>query len=288
MSGRGIRVRSPAVAGLFYERDRDRLLKQLEEAFLKGPGYVPKASSFTGGVLGAVVPHAGYMYSGYVAAYAYAELAKGGKPETVILIGPNHHAYGMPVAISEADAWETPLGRVEVDKESAKRVAEWSEVATFDESAHAYEHSLEVQLPFLQYIFGSDFKIVPITMYLQELLVARRLGHAIARLIKELGVKAYLIASSDFTHYEEARRAAEKDSAAIEAILKLDDRGFYNVIIERDVTACGYGPIMALIAAARDLAPVKAQLLKYANSGDVTGDYSEVVGYASICFYREA
>lgn len=247
----------------------------------------PPVSSFTGRVLGVVVPHAGYVYSGYVAAYAYSELAAGGAPETVILVGPNHHAYGMPVAISAADAWETPLGSVEVDKEVAKRVAEWSEVAAFDDSAHAYEHSLEVQLPFLQYVFGGGFKIVPIGMYLQDLLVSRKLGHAIARVLKELGVKTYIVASSDFTHYEEARKAAEKDRAAIDAVLRLDEKGLYDVIVERDVTACGYGAVMTLIAAAKDLAPVKARLLKYANSGDVTGDYSEVVGYASICFYRE-
>ena len=281
-----MRVRKPAVAGLFYERGREELLSQLEEAFRKGPGARPQPQSFTGRVLGAVVPHAGYVYSGYVAAYAYTEMASSGAPETVIIVGPNHHAIGMPVAVSEADACETPLGAVEVDKEVAKRIVEWSQVVAFDETAHAYEHSLEVQLPFLQYVFGEGFKVVPISMYLQNLEVSRRLGHAIARVIGELGVKAYVVASSDFTHYEEARRAAEKDRAAIEAILRLDDRGLYDVIIERDVTACGYGAIMTLIAAARDLAPVEARLLKYANSGDVTGDYSSVVGYASICFYR--
>ncbi|MEM0042387.1 MAG: AmmeMemoRadiSam system protein B [Thermofilaceae archaeon] len=284
-----MRIRRPAVAGLFYERSREGLLRQLEEAFLKGPGArLQKPGPYAGSVLGAVVPHAGYVYSGYVAAYSYAEMASSGTPEVVILVGPNHHALGMPVAVSEADAWETPLGTVEVDKEVAKRIIEWSEVAALDDSAHAYEHSLEVQLPFLQYIFGESFKIVPISMYLQEPTVSRRLGRAIARVLKELGVKAYVVASSDFTHYEEARKAAEKDRAAIDAILRLDDRGLYDVIIEKDVTACGYGAIMTLIAAAREMPPVRVKLLKYANSGDVTGDYSEVVGYASICFYREA
>lgn len=284
-----MRIRRPVVAGLFYEREKEALLRQVEEAFRKGPGVHPlRSGPYTGSVLGAVVPHAGYVYSGYVAAYAYAEMASGGAPEVVILVGPNHHALGMPVAISEADAWETPLGTVEVDREVAGRIIEWSEVAVLDDSAHAYEHSLEVQLPFLQYAFSEGFKIVPITMYLQEPTVSRKLGRAVARVLKELGVKAYIVASSDFTHYEEARKAAEKDRATMDAILRLDERGLYDVIIERDVTACGYGAIMTLIAAARELAPVRAKLLKYANSGDVTGDYSEVVGYASICFYREA
>lgn len=281
-----MRIRRAAVAGLFYPSTRDELLRQLGEAFAKGPGEKPSAGSYTGKVIGIVAPHAGYVYSGYVAAYGYAELARGGSPEVVILLGPNHHGIGMPVAASEADAWETPLGTVEVDKELARRLVEWSEVIAFDESAHRYEHSLEVQLPFLQYVFGSDFRIVPITMYLQNLEVSRRVGGAIARAFTELGVKAYVVASSDFTHYEEARKAAEKDRAAIEAILRLDDAGLYDVIIEKDVTACGYGAIMALIAAARRLAPSSAKLLKYANSGDVTGEYSEVVGYASIAFFR--
>lgn len=279
-------MRRPVVAGLFYEFDRERLLKQLSEAFERGPGVKPKANSYTGKVLGVVVPHAGYVYSGYVAAYGYAELARSGTPDVVILIGPNHHGVGLPVAVSGVGAWETPLGAVEVDKEVSKRLVEWSGVAAYDEVAHKYEHSLEVQLPFLQYIFGGGFRIVPVTMYLQDPGVSRKLGHAIARLYKELGLKAYVVASSDFTHYEEARVAAEKDEAAIDAVLNLDEGGFYDVIIERSVTVCGYGAIMALIATARDLAPVTAKLLKYANSGDVTGDYSSVVGYASIAFYR--
>jgi len=281
-----VRVRRPAVAGLFYEASKDRLLRQLDEAFAKGPGEKPQAASYTGRALGIVAPHAGYMYSGYVAAYGYAELARSGAPEVVVLLGPNHHGIGMPVAMSEADAWETPLGAVEVDKDLARRLVEWSEVIAFDETAHRYEHSLEVQIPFLQCVFGQEFKIVPISMYLQNLEVSRKIGRAIARAVTELGVKAYVVASSDFTHYEEARVAAEKDRAAIDAILRLDDRGFYDVVVEKDVTACGIGAIMALIAAARQLAPCSARLLRYANSGDVTGDYSSVVGYASILFER--
>lgn len=281
-----MKIRRPVVAGLFYEASKEGLLEQLEEAFAKGPGEKPLAAGYTGKVLGIVAPHAGYVYSGYVAAYGYAELARGGVPEVVVLLGPNHHGIGMPVAVPEADAWETPLGVLEIDKDLARRLAEWSEVMAFDDLAHKYEHSLEVQVPFLQYVFGSGLKIVPISMYLQNLEVSRRIGRAISRAFTELGVKAYVVASSDFTHYEEARIAAEKDHAAIDAILKLDDRGLYDVIVEKDVTACGYGAIMSLIAAAKQLAPCTARLLKYANSGDVTGDYSSVVGYASVVFER--
>lgn len=283
-----MRVRRPVVAGLFYEARREGLLRQLEEAFTHplGPGSKPpRPGEYTGGILGVVSPHAGYMYSGHVAAHGYLELARGGAPEAVVLMGPNHHGMGMPVAASEADAWETPLGLVEVDKELARRLVEWSGVLAFDEEAHRYEHSLEVQLPFLQYVFGGGFGIVPITMYLQNPEVSRRLGSAIARAFEELGVKAYVVASSDFTHYEEARKAREKDEEAINMVLRLDEGGLYDVIVERDVTACGYGPIMSLVAAAKRLG-AEARLLKYSNSGDVTGDYSSVVGYASIAFYR--
>ena len=283
------RARRPVVAGLFYEASKEGLLKQLAEAFTHplGPGEEPPPpSSYSGRVVGIVAPHAGYTYSGHVAAHGYLELARGGKPESVVLIGPNHHAWGMPVAVSEADEWLTPLGSLEVDKELAKAIVEASDLIVFDEEAHRYEHSIEVQLPFLQYVFGEGVRIVPISMYLQNLEVSRRLGDAIARAFKELDVKAYVVASSDFTHYEEARKAREKDEAAIERILVLDDRGLYNVVIERDATICGYGAIMTLIAVTRRLGAGEVKLLKYANSGDVTGDYSSVVGYAAIAFYR--
>lgn len=282
-----MRIRKPVVAGLFYEANRERLIEQLEEAFTKGPGAKPATSGeYKGNIVGIIAPHAGYVYSGYVAAFGYAELAKDGVPENVILLGPNHHGVGIPVAVSEANAWETPLGLVEVDKDFAKRLIEKSGILAFDESAHRYEHSLEVQLPFLQFIFGDSFKIVPVTMYLQNLEVSRKLGRAIAELIKESGVKAYIVASSDFTHYEEAGKAAEKDKAAINAILKLDEREFYDVVIERDATICGYGTVMAIISASKELEGRNVRLLKYANSGDVTGDYSSVVGYASLVFSR--
>lgn len=282
-----MRVRKPVVAGLFYEANKERLIKQLEEAFAKGPGVKPVTSKEYGEkIAGIVVPHAGYVYSGYIAAFGYAELARNGVPDTVVLLGPNHHGVGVPIAVSEADVWETPLGSVKVDKDSAKQLIEKSGILAFDESAHRYEHSLEVQLPFLQFIFGDDFKIVPVTMYLQNLEASRILGRALAKLIKESGLKAYVVASSDFTHYEEAGKAAEKDKAAIDAIIRLDERELYDVVIERDATICGYGAIMALISASKELGARNARLLRYANSGDVTGDYSSVVGYASLAFLR--
>jgi len=284
-----LRVRRAVVAGLFYEARREPLLRQVEQAFTHqlGPGRVPPApQAFTGRVLGIVSPHAGYMYSGPVAAHGYLELGLSGTPETVILVGPNHHAWGMPVAVSEADAWETPLGSVEVDRELCKFLVEESGVAAMDEEAHRYEHSLEVQLPFLQYVFKGGFGIVPVALYLQNLEVSRKLGRAIARMFEELGVKGYVVASSDFTHYEEAEKARGKDEKAIRHILGLDEGGLYDVVYELEATICGYGAIMTLIAAARQLGAKEARLLKYANSGDVTGDYSSVVGYASIAFYR--
>ena len=241
---------------------------------------------FTGRMLGLVSPHAGYVYSGPVAAHGYFELALSGKPDVVIILGPNHHAYGDPIALSSCEVWETPLGSLEVDLELSKEIARRSKVASFDDTAHRYEHSIEVQLPFLQFVFGSEFRIVPISMMLQNPEASRLLGIAIASAIKEHELRAYVIASSDMTHYEPQEVAERKDKLAIQRILGLDYKGLYDVVIEQDVTMCGYGPVMTLIVTAKELGAYSAKLLKYATSGDVTGDYSAVVGYASIGFYR--
>lgn len=282
-------VRLPAVAGYFYPKDRESLREEIKRCFLHrlGPGKLPEsASEFTGRMLGLVSPHAGYVYSGPVAAHGYFELALSGKPDVVIILGPNHHAYGDPIALSSCEVWETPLGSLEVDLELSKEIARKSKVASFDDMAHRYEHSIEVQLPFLQFVFGSEFRIVPISMMLQNPEASRLLGIAIASAIKEHGLRAYVIASSDMTHYEPQEVAERKDKLAIQRILELDYKGLYDVVIEQDVTMCGYGPVMTLIVTAKELGAYSAKLLKYATSGDVTGDYSAVVGYASVGFYR--
>mgnify|MGYP000179705028 FL=1 len=280
-----VKIRRSAVAGLFYESDPNELREQIRRAFLHklGPGKLPPPPPpFSGRVLGVVVPHAGYMYSGHVAAHGYFRLAEAGTPEVVFLLGPNHHGLGDPIAASAAEYWETPLGRVKVDLDIGEELAKKSGIVTLEDLAHLHEHSLEVQLPFLQYIFGDEISIVPVSMMIQYPEASRILGYAIADIIKERGLKAYIVASSDFTHYEPAEVASRKDKKAIDRILALDYKGLYDVVEETPVSMCGPGPVMALLAAAERLGAKRAKLLKYANSGDVTGDYSSVVGYASI------
>lgn len=285
-----VRSKRPAVhAGYFYPAEKRELIEALKNAFLHelGPGKLPeKPGSYTGNLIGVVAPHAGYIYSGHVAAHAYLALAEGGKPDVVFILGPNHHALGAPIALDENEVWETPLGDVEVDFRVSKELASREQIIRFDFQAHAYEHSIEVQVPFLQFVFGEGFTIVPISMMLQTPEAARRVGEAIAGLIMEKGLRAYVVASSDMSHYVESRIAAEKDKVAIERVLSLDAEGLYNAVIEEDISMCGPGPVMALIYIAKKLGYTNVRLLKYADSGDVTGDKSSVVAYASLAFTR--
>jgi AmmeMemoRadiSam system protein B len=224
------------------------------------------------------------MYSGPVAAHAYYNLALDGKPEVVVLFGPNHTGYGSALAVMNEGFWRTPLGDVEVDGETANKIVKEARIVDVDDSAHRYEHSIEVQLPFLQYLFGSEFKIVPLCFLMQDLPSAREVGQAVARVLA--GKKALIIASSDMTHYEPQKTAERKDMLALQAVEAMDEERFYSVIEEHQITACGYGPIIALITAAKVLGVKEAKLLCYKTSGDVIGDYSAVVGYAAVQFTK--
>ncbi len=279
-----MRLRRPAVAGMFYPFNGDELKASIEESFFHRIG--PKKKSPSVEAIGErvvlVSPHAGYMYSGPVAAHGYYACSYLKSVELVVIAGPNHYGIGSGVATVREGVWETPLGKVEVDGNSAKRLVESSGIVDFDDSAHMREHSIEVQIPFLQYIFGSKFKILPISMMLQDMSTAIDVGKAIANCVKDK--KFLLIASSDFTHYEAQEIASRKDSEAIKAILQMDVLKLYNVIENLNVTMCGYGPVAAIITAAKELNITNGKLLKYATSGDITGDYSSVVGYASILF----
>ncbi len=278
-------MRKPAVAGMFYPKNRDELIKQIEECFLSklGVGKLPERTfSEERSIVGAVVPHAGYIYSGYEASYVYYELSRQKKPDTVILLGPNHHGLGSLIAVSSQD-WETPLGVAKIDKELAERFYRNCSIIDLNEDSHAYEHSIEVQLPFLQYIYG-DFKFVPISMTLQDLDVAREVAECIVKNSEDRDV--VVLASSDFTHYEDAEVAKRKDMLAIEKILNMDEKGFLKVVYENDISICGYGAIAVAIMASKMLGAKKARLLKYGNSGDVVGDYSSVVAYAAIVFEK--
>jgi AmmeMemoRadiSam system protein B len=280
------KIRLPSQAGAFYAGKAESLKRQIEECFLHelGPGKIPTVMEGPRRIVGLVCPHAGYMYSGPVAAHAYYNLASDGKPEIVVLFGPNHTGYGSALAVVNEGFWRTPLGDVEVDGETANKIVREARIVDVDDSAHRYEHSIEVQLPFLQYLFGSAFKIVPICFLMQDLHSSREVGQAVAKVLA--GGNALIIASSDMTHYEPHRIAEKKDLMALRAVEAMDEERFYSIIEEHRITACGYGPIIALITAAKALGAREAKLLCYKTSGDVTGDYSAVVGYAAVQFTK--
>ncbi len=282
------KVRRPTQAGAFYEGNAESLKRQIENCFLHelGPRKIPKTVKIGGPrqVIGLVCPHAGYMFSGSVAAHAYSKLAEDGKPDVAVIFGPNHTGYGSPLAVMNEGFWRTPFGDVEVDGETANQIVHESRIVDVDDSAHRFEHSIEVQLPFLQYLYGSEFKIVPICFLMQDLSSAREVGLAVAKVLA--GKNAVIIASSDMTHYEPQKIAAEKDRSVLEAVEAMDEEKFYSTIEARRISACGYGPIVALITAAKILGAKEAKLLCYKTSGDVIGDYSSVVGYAAVCFTK--
>lgn len=277
------KIRRPTQAGAFYEGNVESLTTQIKECFLSelGPGKVPEVKDGSRKIVGLICPHAGYMFSGPIAAHAYYSLALDGKPDIVAIFGPNHTGYGSPLAVVNEGFWRTPLGDVEVDGETANQIVREARIVDVDEDAHRYEHSIEVQLPFLQFLYGSSFKIVPICFLIQDLTSTSEVGEAVAKVLT--GKNAVIIASSDMTHYEPQKTAKEKDMAALKAIQEMDAAKFYSIIETKRVSACGYGPIIALIAAAKRLGAKEAKILCYGTSGDVTGDYSSVVGYAAVC-----
>lgn len=291
-------IRTPSVAGMFYPSGKADLREQIESCFLGagGPGSLPRATeSGKRTVAGLVSPHAGYMYSGPVAAWAYHRLAEDGLPETAILIGPNHRSYFPPVALTNERAWRTPLGDIELDTEVTRRIAEAYQGAEVRASVHAAEHSLEVQVPFLQYISemaGVSIRIVPVLIGASadggsvagQVRIARELGAVIAGVISERD--AVVIASTDFTHYEPARVAESKDSQAISCILALDEEELLTTVESHRITMCGALPTAVTICACRELGARQVEQLSYRNSGDVTGDYTEVVGYAALAIHR--
>jgi AmmeMemoRadiSam system protein B len=282
-----VKVRRPCQAGAFYEGTRDALKRQIDSCFTNklGPGKLPVvAETSTRKVIGLICPHAGYVFSGPVAAHAYYELAVDGKPDVAVILGPNHTGHGSGLALMNEGLWRTPLGDVEIDRETANQIVQESHVVDIDDSAHEWEHSIEVQLPFLQYLYGSSFKMVPICFLMQDLSSAREVGQAVAKAL--VNKKAVIIASSDMTHYEPQETAQRKDKKALEAVEAMDEARFESVIEDHGITACGHGPIAALITAAKNLRGREAKLLCYATSGDVIGDRQSVVGYAAVCFMK--
>lgn len=282
-----MKIRKPYVANAFYAGTKTSLTKQITDCFTHpfGPGQVPIPNQQgPRRILGIVCPHAGYMYSGPVAANGYSKLAIDGQPDVCIILGPNHTGIGSGLSIQTEGAWETPIGVTRVDSDLAKRIQKSSSLIDVDEGAHASEHSIEVQLPFLQFLFKETIEFVPICMMMQDLTTSREVAKTIVENTK--GKNVAIIASSDFTHYEPQADANRKDREAIDAILKLDDEQLNELGESNHVTMCGYGPITTLIAAAKMLGNVKAELLAHKTSGDITGDKSAVVGYSSLAFTR--
>jgi AmmeMemoRadiSam system protein B len=277
-----MRIRKPAVSGMFYSGSARELKEQIEWCYKHelGPGAIPQVNNKgPRKIVAIVVPHAGYYYSGPVAAYAYKELAEDGIFDTAVILGPNHTGYGSPVSLWAEGDWSTPLGEVEVNKKLAERLL--GDVIEADETAHIHEHSIEVQLPWLQYLYGK-VRIVPITMLAQDIETARIVGKSIG----QAGENLIVIASSDLTHYEPHSLAMEKDSSVIKAIIALDEEELYERCERLGCTMCGYGPVAAAIVASKEMKGKKASLLKYATSGDTSGDFSRVVGYGSIAIKR--
>ena len=262
-------IRQPAVAGRFYSRDPDDLRADVE-SYLSPPQETQSA-------LGCVVPHAGYVYSGHVAGAVYARLDL---PRRCILMCPNHTGMGPPLSIMSTGAWETPLGRVAIDSELASDLKRRFPLVE-DAEAHRAEHGAEVQLPFLQ-VRNPECTFVPIALGTRQYEVLHGLGEAVAAAVQELGEPVLLIASSDMNHYENDTITRAKDQKAIERILVMDARGLFDVVTDENISMCGFGPTVAMLTAVRRLGATATKLVRYATSGDISGDRERVVGYAGI------
>ena len=271
-------MRYPAVAGQFYSGSPEELRKQVEKCYSSslGPGVVPRIKEGPRSIVGAVSPHAGFMYSGPVAAHVFNALANDGFPDTFVIIGPNHTGMGAMVATTTED-FSMPMGIVQVEKDLARRIVQG--IISDDLLAHRGEHSLEVQLPFIQHLTPRA-QIVPISMGLQDYKTAQEVGEIIAKETK--GSDVTVIASTDFSHYVPRDVAERKDRLAIQKILELDPKGLYKTVTKEDIRMCGYGPVMAMLVAVQGK---KAELLKYSTSGDVQ-PMRDVVGYAGMVVRR--
>ncbi len=275
-------MRYPRVAGQFYPSDPKELKAQIKAVFMHrlGPGKIPTMKQGEE-LLAVMAPHAGYMFSGPIAAHSYAALAesfpKGG---TIIVIGPNHTGFGAPISLTTQDWW-MPFGTVKVDMELAEMLIKGG--IADDMSAHRYEHSVEVQLPFIQYI-SDEFLFLPIVMMDQSMRSAVALGKLLRYSIESLGKKAVIVASTDFSHYVPKEKAYRNDAYALSAIEKMDIKGLYDAIRRYDITMCGYGPVAATMEAVKEKVS-RTKILKYATSGDIM-PMKDVVGYGSAGWWK--
>ena len=263
-------VRPPAVAGMFYE-GRPDLLRDQVRAFLAA-GTTPEPC------LGAIVPHAGYQYSGPVAGAVYARLPI---PKTVVILCPNHTGRGAPAALDPSEGWSTPLGHAPTNRRLAARLLQLSPSLEEDRAAHAREHSLEVQLPFLQ-VLRPDFDFVPICLGAHDLELCREVGEALARVCAEEEEPPLLLASSDMNHYESRAVGRRKDELALDRVREIDPEGLFSTVLTESISMCGFLPVTATLFAARGRGARQARIVAQRDSGDETGDTSSVVGYAGV------
>jgi len=274
--------RKPAVSGLFYPAHFEELQNDIKSLFLNsrfGPGALPPSKK-GGRIYGIVVPHAGYSYSGAIAANAFYQISSLNF-DTVVIIGPNHYGIGCNIATVKDGAWKTPLGSIRVDAELADKLLENYEKVESDPLAHSRDHCIEVQIPFLQYI-NTSLTFLPIILNKQDKNTTAELGKVLGQIINDRNVM--LIGSSDLTHYEPNEQAYAKDGELISSITSMDIQNFYSVLENSRVSACGYGAIATVMFASKAIGATRGKLLRYATSGDVAGDLSSVVGYSSILF----
>ncbi len=271
-------VRQPAVAGRFYPANAQHLRAEVE-TYTTTRAPAPAESRIR--ALGCVVPHAGYMYSGHVAGAVYRHLEL---PRRYVILCPNHTGVGEPLAVMSEGSWQTPLGNVAIDGELATDLKSQMPLLSEDAVAHRFEHALEVQLPFLQ-VLAPGFQFVPITVGTSNFEVLSALGVVIGNALAKLQEPVLVIASSDMNHYESDEVTRVKDRRAIDQLLALAPRGLYDVVHEGNISMCGYGPAVVMLTAARKLSATQAELIRYATSGDISGDNDMVVGYAGIAVW---
>lgn len=263
-------VRQPAVAGQFYPGNLNKLKEQLN-------GFIDSECEKIH-VLGAISPHAGYIYSGRVAGSVFSQIKA---PDTAIILAPNHTGYGTHYSVWPDGAWRTPMGDVSIDEDLADRLVFACDLLTKDYDAHIYEHSAEVILPFLQHI-NPKIKIVVIVIMSRQLNELKEIGRCISGVIKDYRPDTLLVASSDMTHQESESSANKKDKMAIDEILKLNEDGLYNKVEEMDISMCGVYPAISMLVCSKERGASSASLTKYETSGKTTGDYNRVVGYAGV------
>jgi len=263
-------LRHPAVAGRFYSRNRETLLDDLHSYLVPQQAAAP--------ALGCIAPHAGYIYSGPVAGAVYANIDV---PRRCVVLCPNHTGRGRPLAIMSTGAWETPLGPTQIDSALADTLKQQFPLLSEDGDAHRAEHAIEVQLPFLQ-LRRPHLSFVPIAIGTGNFDTLEMLGTVLGQVLQAQNEPVLMVASSDMNHYENDRLTRVKDHKAIDRVLALDPRGLYEVVMKEDISMCGFGPAIVMLTAAKHLGATSADLIKYATSGDVSGDRDMVVGYAGI------